>query len=111
MNENETFEEAIAGERDQIARAKADAEGLEIECEFTVEEVEYFIDRLEIAHKSDQNPKRNCDRFTDFSTAKHAWHEECFDYDESSGEWVNPKFPNLTFEEWLFATVKEGYEK
>lgn len=54
--------------------------------------------------------KRNCDRFDDFSTAKHAWHEECFDYDESSGEWVNPKFPNLTFEEWLFAPCEEGGE-
>lgn len=52
--------------------------------------------------------KRNCDRFDDFSTAKHAWHEECFDYDESSGEWVNPKFPNLTFEEWLFVPCEEG---
>ena len=100
MNENETFEEAIAGERDQIARAKADAEGLEIECEFTVEEVEYFIDRLEIAHKSDQNPKRNCDRFDDAHKAWIAWQTE---HCANGG---HDKFPK-----WLFAPVKEGYEK
>lgn len=51
-------------------------------------------DRIESAWRREKRPRRNCDRFADCSTAKHAWHEECFDYAESIDEWVNPKFPN-----------------
>lgn len=50
-NKNETVAEVIAAERDHIERAKADAEDLEIECEFTDEEVVCIIDRIEAAHR------------------------------------------------------------
>lgn len=47
----ETFDAALAAERDNIKRAQADSEGLEIECVFTDEEVVAVIDQLEAAHK------------------------------------------------------------
>lgn len=62
--DNEKFSEAIAAERDHIERAQADAEDLEIDCEFTDDEVVAIIDRIEAAHMREVDELKNkCEEY------------------------------------------------
>lgn len=72
-SDNETAVEAIAAERHRIECAKADAEDLEIECEFTDEEVVAIIDRIESAHKREIEELRECLKETINAAADAMW--------------------------------------